>query len=185
MQSGSGSVFHRRYEVKLTEIAIDSAALLQLMQRHIAELSPSLLAHFEKSAGHDDLLRVDDEYEITMLGPWNGRVRVAESTPESFTLVTLAGHPEAGHITFSVSPSQPDACCVCIESWARSRDGIVATAYATLGIGKQMQTEVWVTFLQRLSEMAGGRETPEVQITDEVMPVTGEFDTDVERAQHA
>ena len=184
MQSGSGSVFHRRYEVELTGMTIDSAALLLLMQRHIAELSPSLLAHFEKSAGHHDLLRVDDEYEITMLGPWNGKVRVAESTRESFTFVTLEGHPEAGHITFSVSQSQSDACCVCIESWARSRDGIVATAYATLGIGKQVQTEVWVTFLQRLSEMAGGNGTPEVRITDEVMPVTGESDTDIERAQH-
>jgi len=188
IESGSGSVFHRRYEVELTGVSTDSAALLRLMQRHIGELSPSLLAHFEKSTGRDDLLRVDDEYEITMLGPWNGKVRVSESTPESFTFVTLEGHPEAGHITFSVSRSPSDACCVCIESWARSRDGVVATAYATLGIGKQVQTEAWVTFLQRLSALAGGSGTPQVRITDEVIPVTGEADQDVgtgtARAQH-
>lgn len=188
MGSGSGSVFHRRYEVELTGMTTDSAALLWLMQRHMAELSPSLLAHFEKSAGREDVLRVGDEFEITMLGPWNGTVRVAASTPESFTLVTLEGHPEAGHITFSVSYSQPDACSVCIESWARARDGMVAAAYATLGIGKQVQTEAWVTFLQRLSTMADGNGTPEVRITDEVIPVPFVSDaganTDLAPAQH-
>ena len=174
LRGGAGEVFHRRYEVVLTGITSSSADVMRLMQRHLAELAPSMLAHFEKSSGADGLLRVADEYDITMLGPWNGTVRVSESSSESFTLVTLDGHPEAGHITFSVAAHGSDqhAVRVRIESWARARDSVVAAAYGTLGIGKQVQTEVWITFLQRLSALAGMMETPEVQITTEQRPLT-------------
>ena len=112
-----------------------------------------------------------DEYDITLLGPWNGRVRVVESTARHFTLVTLDGHPEAGHISFSVAPvaDSNDTLQVLIESWARARDAIVAVAYGTLGVGKQVQTEVWITFLQRLSALAGVAQTPEVRIRTEAL----------------
>jgi hypothetical protein len=173
VHAGTGTLFHRQYDVVLTGTAHSSRELLRLLQQHLAELAPSMLAHFEKTAGSDGLLRVGDEYEITMLGPWNGAVRVSESTADSFTLVTLDGHPEAGHITFSVSEhgSGPDAKRVRIESWARARDAVVAAAYDTIGIGKQVQTEMWITFLQRLSALAGVGGTPEVVIATEELTV--------------
>ena len=104
----------------------------------------------------------------------HGMVRVAESTHESFTLATLDGHTEAGHITFSVVESEDAPLHVRIESWARARDSVVATAYHTLRVGKQIQTEAWITFLQRLSALAGVEGTPEVQIADEEIPVGNE-----------
>lgn len=179
--TGTGALFHRLYEVLLTGTGLTSRAALQLMHRHMTDLSPSPLAHFEKSAGGDGLLRVGDEYDITMLGPWNGTVRVIESTLDHFTLVTLDGHPETGHITFRVvtDDGTPDALRVQIESWARARDAIVHAAYATLRIGKQIQTEVWITFLQRLSALAGMSRTPRVRVTteeldpDTLSPATG------------
>lgn len=172
--AGSGPLFHRQYDVLITGSALSAGALLRLLQRHLSELAPSALAHFEKSQGSDGLARVGDEYEITMLGPWNGRVRVIESTTRHFTLVTLDGHPEAGHITFSVAPvgDPPDTLQVLIESWARSRDSVVALAYGTLGVGKQVQAEVWITLLQRLSALAGVEGTPEVRIRTEQLAET-------------
>lgn len=168
-KDGSGPLVHRRYEIALPDRAVTRDIVLRLMQLHLTELAPAALANFEKSEGSDEVFCVGDEYEITMLGPWNGAVRVAEMTRDSFTLVTLAGHPEAGHITFSV---EEDATAfgtlrVRIESWARSRDALVAAAYGTLGIGKQVQTEVWITFLQRLAVLAGVGTRPEVNITTE------------------
>lgn len=182
LRGGAGEIFHRRYEVVLTASTISSRDVMQLMQRHLAELAPSMLARFEKMSGADGPLRVGDEYDITMLGPWNGVVRVCDSSAESFTLVTLDGHPEAGHITFSVAAhgSDQSAVCVRIESWARARDSVVAVAYGTLGIGKQVQTEVWVTFLQRLGAMAGMREKPEVQITTEQLPLAAADDVEAQ-----
>ena len=181
-QSGTGSIFHRKYEVELTGSSLGAAAVLHLMHGHLAELSPSMLAHFEKSSGRDGALRVGDEYEITMLGPWNGMVRVSEITDTSFTLATLDGHPEAGHITFSVTDIASGVVQAQIESWARSRDAVVETAYATFGIGKQVQTEAWVTFLQRLCTLAGAAGTTEVQITDAEIPVSGDPDTATDHA---
>lgn len=169
--AGSGPLFHRRYDVLISGSTFSAAALLRLMQRHLSELAPSALAHFEKSQGSEGLARVGDEYDITLLGPWNGRVRVVESTARHFTLVTLDGHPEAGHISFSVAPvaDSNDTLQVLIESWARARDAIVAVAYGTLGVGKQVQTEVWITFLQRLSALAGVEQTPAVRIRTEAL----------------
>ena len=171
-ETGTGALYHRRYTILLTGTGLTAGAALRLIHRHMTELVPSPLAHFEKSAGTDGLLRVGDEYEITMLGPWNGKVRVTESALEHFTLVTLDGHPEAGHITFRVVADEnaSDTLHVEIESWARARDAVVHAAYATLGIGKQIQTEVWITFLQRLGTLAGMSTTPEVQITTDKLP---------------
>ncbi len=174
VHDGSGPLVHRRYDVLISGTTLGAAALLQLLQRHLSELAPAALAHFEKSHGSDGLARVGDEYEITMLGPWNGRVRVIESATRHFTLATLDGHPEAGHITFSVEPvgNPLGTLRVLIESRARARDSVVALAYGTLGVGKQVQTEVWITFLQRLSALAGVEGTPEVQMSTEKLAPT-------------
>ncbi len=110
-----------------------------------------------------------DEYHITMFGPWNGRVRVAEVSDRAFTFVTLKGHPEAGFITFVVNkvPHRSDVLAVSIESWARARSEAVNAAYDTIEAGREMQTEVWITFLQRIAELAGCKNAPEVQIDSE------------------
>ncbi len=169
---GSGALIHRRYEIALPNSAVSHDIVLRLMQLHLTEFAPATLARFEKRVGSDQLFRVGDEYEITMLGPWNGRVRVAEMTQDSFTLVTLEGHPEAGHITFSVQDDTNSAgqLLVRIESLARSRHAIVAAADGALRVGKRVQTEVWITFLQRFALLAGVSTRPEVGITTESLP---------------
>jgi hypothetical protein len=171
--SGTGDLTHRQYDFTLQLDDRSPGELLRLMQRNLTDLAPSALADFQKTEGSDLTFRVGDEYDITMLGPWNGRVRVTEVAPESFTLVTLDGHPEAGHITFSVQRDAADAetASVLIESFARSRDSLVNVAYDTLGIGKQVQAEVWITFLQRFGTLAGVAETPEVRVRTESVPV--------------
>jgi hypothetical protein len=174
LRVGTGPIFHRTYEIELQETTLDDTDVMQLLQRNFAELAPSFLARFEKTNGRAEQMRIGDEYEITMLGPWNGMVRVLDVTPTSFTLGTLDGHPEAGHISFSVGKYGAATRVVRIESWARARDSAVATAYDMLGIGKQVQTEAWITFLQRLAALAGASAKPEVLISDEEIPVPDE-----------
>ncbi len=167
-EGGVGDLLHRRYEISVL-CAMDRKTLLRTIQRNITTLSPAALAEFEKSSGSANEMAVDDEYHISMLGPWNGRVRVSEMTEDSFTLVTLDGHPEAGHITFSVldEVDMPGSLRVRIDSLARARDHTVNLAYDSLGVGKQVQTEVWVTFLQRVGELAGATESLDVRVTTE------------------
>ena len=173
-RAGAGALVHRRYEVVLPLAGLQPEDLLRLMQRHLSELAPSALADFTKTAGSELAFRTGDEYEVTMLGPWNGRVRVTELSETAFTLVTLDGHPEVGHITFSAMRQSglDDRAVVLIESWARARDALVNAAYSTMRIGKQLQAEVWITFLQRLAALAGVTETPLVRITTEELPTT-------------
>lgn len=178
--TGCGMLIHRQYEVVLPTLTLRATDLVRLMQRHLTELSPASLAEFEKCEGSEMVFQVGDEYDITMLGPWNGRVRVSEMSDDAFTLVTLEGHPEAGRITFSAHDHSGGerAALVRIESWARARDSVVDAAYSTIGIGKQIQTEVWITFLQRLSALAGVVDTPQVRITTEELAGDPEPETE-------
>ncbi len=171
--SGVGPLLHRRYSVDIPRSPatehVNSVALMRSIKAQIARLSPSALAEFRKTNGEPGEMHVGDEYDITMVGPWNGRVRVVAVARDSFTLITLKGHPESGHISFRVqelrTPSHP--LRVSIESWARSRDAGVDLVYAKLGLGKHMQAKVWVTFLQRACALAGLRAPPRVRVTSE------------------
>src|SRR5690606_30147359 len=95
---GHGPLLHRHYRVDVPSDKTSAKELMLLLQRHLTTLSPSALADFETTHGRQDRMRKGDEYTITMLGPWNGRVRVRSVRETEFTLVTLAGHPEAGEI---------------------------------------------------------------------------------------
>ncbi len=166
---GVGPLRHRRYAVQVETRTHSAPALLHAIQHHITELSPASLAEFAKTVGDPWQMHPGDEYEIAMLGPWNGRVRVAEVTPSTFTLVTCEGHPEAGHIVFDVRNHARHAHMlqIQIDSYARSRDATVELAYGTLRVGQHVQAEVWITFLQRVAELAGMTRVPEVGITTE------------------
>ncbi len=168
---GVGPLLHRRYTVEIPRSVaneqVSSAVLMRAIKSQIAQLSPSALAQFRKTHGKPGEMRVGDEYDITMLGPWNGRVRVVSVARDSFTLITLKGHPESGHITFRVqelrAPGRPFR--VSIDSWARSRNASVDLMYAKLGVGKQVQARVWVTFLRRACALAGLKVPPRIRIT--------------------
>jgi hypothetical protein len=165
-QTGSGPFFERRYWVDVQHPRQSAPELMQHIQCHVPDFSPDLLADFEKSKGASECLRVNDEFRIKILGPWNGDVRVSEVEAEYFELVTLENHPEAGRIRFSLSPhtSLPATIRFEIHSWARSRDGLVAFTYDTLGIGKKVQQQTWETFCQRVAAHCGGLQLGPVHV---------------------
>lgn len=156
--TGSGPLFERRYWVDVQHAREPAAALLHRIKCDVPAFSPDLLADFEKAKGEAHELRVGDEFRIKILGPWNGDVRVSAIGDDYFEFVTLENHPEAGRIRFSLQPhtALPDTLRFEIHSWARSRDGLVAFTYDTLGMGKKVQQQTWETFCQRVAEASGG-----------------------------
>ena len=156
---GSGPVLARRYYLDLARPRHTPAALMALVQADLPHFSPALLADFEQTRGEKGKLRVGDEFHIKILGPWNGSVRVTEVSATSFEFITLEGHPEAGRISFEAHllDDRPDILRFQISSWARSRDGLVAFAYDTIGGGKLMQEATWVEFCGRVAEASGGQ----------------------------
>jgi hypothetical protein len=152
---GFGKLMGRIYEIRFkSEMA--PSQLIALVEQNMAELGPEEIAAFEKSKGVPWALHVGDEFDITLLGPWNGRVRVIEVTDESFAYVTLKGHPEAGRIRFSAHQENPGTLRFCIMSWARARDALVDLSYDKLKVAKSLQATTWRTFLERVVELAEG-----------------------------
>jgi hypothetical protein len=173
---GHGTLFHRRYGAVIDRPRLKGRALMDLVKADLRSFSPRLLADFKKTKGHQRIMRVGDEYHITILGPWNGGVRVSEVTPTSFTFITLEGHPEAGQITFAVTgnATRPGAICFEINSWARSRDMLVGLSYDQGKIGKKVQENAWVTFCERVAEASGGQLHGEVEVVTEEHDGAGE-----------
>jgi len=156
---GAGPKLERRYFIDLVQPRLGAAQLMQAVQADLPRFSPGLLADFKQRKGEPGVLRVGDEFHIKILGPWNGSVRVTNVGLTSFDLVTLEGHPEAGHIRFEVHQldERPGELRFEICSLARSRDGLVAFAYDTIGGGKLMQEATWVEFCHRVAEASGGQ----------------------------
>jgi Domain of unknown function (DUF1990) len=163
---GSGPYLERRYYVDIAQSRLTADALMQYINGHVTDLAPNLLAEFEKVTGQTNELAVGHEFHIKILGPWNGSVRVTKLGDRFFELCTLEGHPEAGHIRFSVQELDDPASALRFEihSWARSRDGLVAFAYSTLGVGKRVQEQTWVLFCEGVVAASGGQALSPVRV---------------------
>ncbi|WP_370549471.1 DUF1990 family protein [Hymenobacter sp. BT559] len=158
--TGSGPWLERRYYIDLERPRLSPTQLMTQVQADLPHFSPELLADFKKEEGAENApLRVGDEFRIKILGPWNGSVRVTDVGPTSFEFITLEGHPEAGRIRFEAHylDERPGELRFEIRSRARSRDGLVAFAYDTIGGGLLVQEATWVAFCQRVAAASGGQ----------------------------
>ncbi|UOQ97411.1 DUF1990 domain-containing protein [Hymenobacter sp. 5317J-9] len=157
--AGAGPLLERRYFIDVARPHLTPAQLMAAVQADVPRFSPEVLADFRKKNGDDDALQPGDEFSIKILGPWNGCVRVTDVSATAFEFITLEGHPEAGRIRFETHclDDRPDVLRFEIRSSARSRDGLVAFAYDTLGGGKLLQEATWVEFCQRVAAASGGQ----------------------------
>lgn len=165
--SGAGPWLERRYYLDVARPRLSPAQLMTHIQADLPHFSPELLADFKKQKGvQGEPLRVGDEFSIKILGPWNGSVRVTEVSATHFEFITLEGHPEAGRIRFEVHnlDERPGELRFEIRSWARSRDGLVAFAYDTIGGGLLMQEATWTEFCHRAAQASGGQALAKVTV---------------------
>ncbi|MBD2769879.1 DUF1990 family protein [Hymenobacter sp. BT664] len=176
--TGSGPWLERRYFIDVARPRLSSAQLMAEVQADVARFAPELLADFKKKSGTNDGLRVGEEFEISILGPWNGCVRVTAVADTFFEFITLEGHPEAGRIHFEAHylDERPDVLRFEIRSWARSRDGLVAFAYGTLGVGKRVQEATWTEFCRRVAAASGGQALSDVVVETLTQTETGSND---------
>ena len=154
-RDGSGPHFHRRYQVRIAGSELTAEELMERVMANPDRAAPSEFATFQKLQGEPETLRVNDEFVVRMPGPWDGPVRVANTSPRSFRFVTLAGHLEAGQIEFRASNGEHLAFE--IESWARSGDRLSELLYDRLRISKEVQFHMWTSFLERVVKIAGGK----------------------------
>ena len=168
---GVGALFHRRYSVSIAGADLSAASLMERMRQDLNAFAPSEFASFHKVTG-DGPLSYGDEYVVRMPGPWDGPVRVAEVGDSSFRLATLVGHLEAGQIEFRAS--EDGQLGFTIESWARSADRLSDLLYDRARMAKEVQLHMWVSFLEGVIDVSGGRRSGYVEIdTRRVEPPSG------------
>jgi hypothetical protein len=159
---GSGPHFRRRYTVRIQGSDLSGEELMRRVMSDPDQAAPSEFATFQKLRGEPGTMAINHEYIVRMPGPWDGPVRVANVSPRSFRLVTLAGHLEAGQIEFRASDNE--LLEFEIESWARSGDRLADLLYSHLRMAKEVQVHMWVSFLERTAKLAQGRLTGGVDI---------------------
>ena len=172
---GHGPLFYRRYRLTFTAPGLTAADLMTKIQGNPDKFCAQSLAHYHKTKGKLGELHVGDEFFITLTGPFNAPVRVAQVSERAFTLVTLQDHMEAGEIHFETrsfvdASSGEEHVEMQIVSWARSRDRLVDFAYDTLKVAQAIQNEMWTSFLEIVARKAGGRKLGPVEILIQRIP---------------
>jgi Domain of unknown function (DUF1990) len=165
-EDGTGLLFHRCYRTRIRGSALSPDELMSKIQRDPNRTSPTKFARFQRTQGTAGRLSVGDEFVVRMPGPWDGPVRVIDVGPRSFRLATLAGHLEAGQIEFRTRP-EGKLLVFEIESWARSSSPLVNLLYHHLRMAKEVQAHMWISFLERVVDLSGGRMTGGVEIETE------------------
>jgi hypothetical protein len=161
---GAGALFHRTYRTRIRECDLTPEQLMEQVSADPDRVAPTEFASFVKTHGEKGTMRVGDEYVVRMPGPWDGPVRVVARSPTMFQLATLEGHLEAGQIRFSTREDDDGLLVFEIESWARSATRTVDLLYDRLRISKEVQLHMWISLLQRVGELSGGRLTGGIDI---------------------
>jgi hypothetical protein len=161
-ERGSGPLFHRRYRTHIRDASVGADELMARVASDPNHAAPTKFARFQKVLGEKGRLAVGDEFVVRMPGPWDGPVRVVAADDRSFRLVTLEGHLEAGQIEFRVSDG--DRLGFEIESWARSADRLADLLYHRVRMAKEVQLHMWISFLEGVVALSGGRMDGGVEI---------------------
>jgi hypothetical protein len=163
---GSGPLFHRSYRTRIRDTVTSAERLMEMIQSDPNRTSPTKFARFQPTQGALGSLSVGDELVVRMPGPWDGPVRVIDVGRRSFRLATLDGHLEAGQIEFRTRP-EGELLVFEIESWARSSTPLVNLLYHRLRMAKEVQAHMWISFLERVVDLSGGRMTGGIEIETE------------------
>jgi Domain of unknown function (DUF1990) len=158
---GVGPLFHRRYSAEIKDAKVGPDELMAMVKRDVNAAAPTKFARFQRVYGDGEMLDVGDEYVVRMPGPWDGPVRVIAQTPRRFRLATLEGHLEAGQIEFRASAAESEDADATlrftIDSWAQSGDRFSNLLYHRIGMSKEVQLHMWISFLEGAAKLAGGR----------------------------
>ena len=148
---GAGPLLQRDYWAVLADCPLRPSELITQVRTHFCELPPSSLVRFLAATG----VVQDATIDITITPGQQCGVRVIHLSPQSITFGTLAGHPEAGRITFGSYRNPAGEVIFHIRSRARSTTTLKRLGF--LAIGDAMQTNTWTDFIKNTAALAGAR----------------------------
>lgn len=163
-KDGAGPLNHRSYSVTIANPSLNAWALVDAFRQDPNQFAPTSYATFVPDPSPEGLTE-GDESTVKLPGPWDGPVRVATVEPGRLRLETLVDHMEAGWIEFTATTPGDESVVFTIESFARSGDPVFDVLYHQVGIGKLLQTQMWVRTLESLVEASGGRQVGRITVT--------------------
>ena len=153
-REGVGPLLERDYWAVVEDAALRPRQVMAEVRAHFESFAPGELAEFSRAeAGRP--LQPGDELCIRIAGAGECRVRVVHCDACSLTFATLAGHPEAGRITFGAYRNRERELVFHIRSRARSDSLLRLLGFMVAG--EAMQTNTWAAFVNRVAALSGGR----------------------------
>jgi hypothetical protein len=149
--SGVGPLLQRDYWAVFDPCPLKPSEVISYVRSHFSELPPAKIVRFDAPKG----VARNADLDIVILPAQSCCVRVIHEDPQSFTLGTLAGHPEAGRITFGAYRN-PDGDVV-FHIRSRARAATTAKFLGFLAIGDAMQTNTWADFIRNTAAGVGAR----------------------------
>jgi Domain of unknown function (DUF1990) len=157
LDDGAGPLLHRTYTGTIRGSRWRAADLIERLKADPNLVAPLALARFHKTAGVAWRMERGDEFVVRMPGPWDGPVRVIDTTPRSFRFGTLRGHLEAGQIEWRAHDDSDGVLVFQIESWARAGDPVSALLHDRLRMAKEVQLHMWTSVVEKVAARTGGR----------------------------
>ena len=146
---GAGPLLQRDYWAVFTGCLLAPSAVMAQVKSSFCSLAPPALVSFDAPEG----IAPNATLNIVIKSAGNCAVRVVHETPQSVTLATLQGHPEAGRITFGCYRNADGAVIFHIRSRARSTTSLKRVGF--LLIGEAMQTNTWADFIRNTAAAVG------------------------------
>jgi hypothetical protein len=146
---GAGPLLQRDYWAVFTGCPLTPSAVMAHVKTHFCSLPPASLVSFDAPDG----LSPGAVLDIVIRPGQQCAVRVVHETPQSVTLATLQGHPEAGRITFGSYRNAAGEVLFHIRSRARSTTALKRLGFLT--IGDAMQTNTWADFIRNTATALG------------------------------
>jgi anti-anti-sigma factor len=148
---GFGQLWLKTYRIGLRNSKLTPQEVIATWKQNVPKLKPPQKRFYPSPIGitPNELVLIDAQ---TPGGPISTGVMVLYAGAESFTLMTPAGHPEAGWVTFSSYVE--DGCTFAqVEVMARAGDPLYELAFRLAG--SKLQDQIWTHVLTALATQLG------------------------------
>ena len=148
---GFGQLWQKTYRIGLQDSKLSPQQVIATWKQSVPKLKPPKKHFYPSSLGitPNALVLIDAQ---TPGGPISTGVMVLYAGAESFTLMTPAGHPEAGWVTFS-SYVEEGCTFAQVQVMARAGDPLYELAFKLAG--SKLQDEIWTHVLTELAAQLG------------------------------
>jgi uncharacterized protein YbjT (DUF2867 family) len=158
---GIGALKRKRFCVDIAGSELTPEELFSRFRLRFGELTPLLDLHAEP--GTPGILARGTTLTIALPVRGNVQVRVEQLTPNSATLVTLAGHPLAGAIRF-LTEQRGDLLRFEVQVYDRPAN--LADWFAMRTVGDGLQARSWESLVQAMVTESGGAAVAPVRLEE-------------------